>query len=262
MDYTTVLRLSSENVRKLKSVEEKLWFLEQCFINSPILSRGLREIGFQPRRYFGFSIPSVATMEVLQRYIDIDTEVLEIGCGLGLYGFVFGSPIFCKRWHATDHPEKYKGWLPEGNQRPYVQVHLTMNPLQSFHIMTPAAKRVLLTVWPEPNSTYFWDEYVKNFDGDTVIIIGTPGVTGKEEMWDWLGERYKGKGLFTTVCKINLGCMFDFESVYVWQKVAASEIVTKSFDLTSFLEICETPRARKAKPKISRTTQPYKTHKK
>ena len=43
-------------------------------------------------------------------------------------------------------------------------------------------KRVLLTVWPEPESMYFWDDYVTKFDGDTVIIIGTPGVTGSEEM--------------------------------------------------------------------------------
>jgi hypothetical protein len=100
MEYSAILRNVSENVRKLKYVEEKLWFLEQCFIPSPILSKGIREIGFQPRRYFGFSIPSTATMEVLQQYIDVDTEVLEIGCGLGLYAFVFGSPFFCKQWYA------------------------------------------------------------------------------------------------------------------------------------------------------------------
>ena len=232
MDYSTVLRISSENVRKLNNMEEKLWFLEQCFIRSPILSRGLREIGIQPRRYFSFSIPSIATMEVLRDYIDVDTEVLEIGCGLGLYAFVFGSPQFCKRWYATDHPDKYKEWLPIGNQQPYVSVHLTRTPMHSFSSSTPPEKRVLITVWPEPNSTYFWDEYVKNFDGDTIIIIGTPGVTGNEDMFDSLSHAYQGVGTFTTVCKINLGWIFDFESVHVWRKFKTLD----SFEMPLSLE--------------------------
>lgn len=235
MEYSSLLRHTSENVRKLESVEEKLWFLEQCFLYSPILSRGIREIGFQPRRYFGFSIPSVTTMEVLQKYIDTETEVLEIGCGLGLYAFVFGTPIFCKRWQATDHPDRFKEWLPVGNQRPYVPVELTRNPMQSFSASSAPSKRVLLTVWPEANSTYFWDDYVRSFDGDTIIIIGIPGVTGKEEMWDWLSARYKGVGSFTTVCKLNLGCIFDYETIYVWRKLdgepSVKEEIPFSFEL-------------------------------
>ncbi len=130
MEYIANLHSVSENVRKLKYVEEKLWFLEQCFLSSSILSRGIREIGFQPRRYFGFSIPSMATMEVLQQYIDSDTEVLEIGCGLGLYAFVFGSPFFCKQWYAFcyclsrclyDFPKQ-----PMSGTRPNIQI-LTRN---------------------------------------------------------------------------------------------------------------------------------------
>ncbi len=101
----------------------------------------------------------------------------------------------------------------------------------------------MLTIWPEPNSTYFWDDYVKHFDGDTIIIVGTPGVTGKEEMFDWLSEAYEPD--FTTVCKINLGCIFDFEAVHVWRKKKKVQPSPskddKAFDLTAFLDAFEPP---------------------
>ena len=209
----SVLQFTERQLRKTRIMEEKLWILEQCFVP------GSKTIDLQPRRYFGFSIPSMITLETLQACIDNETEVLEIGAGLGLYASIFNNPIFCKRWIATDHPETFEEWLPEGNRQPFATVYHTRTPLlQCFNPETPPAKRVLLTVWPEPESTYFWDDYVKNFDGDTVVIIGSPGVTGKDEMWDWLSAAYKGKHTTTPVCRIRLGAFYDHENIYIWRR--------------------------------------------
>ena len=222
MDTSNVLRFTSENIRRFENMEVKLQWLEQCFFPPPMpLSRGMRMIGLQPRRYFGYSVPSSTSMQILHEYMDSDTEVVEIGSGLGLYAFVFGDRRFCKRWIATDHPGKYMQWLPEGTRHPYAPVCLTEFPLDLFHRNTPKEKRVLLTIWPEPNSTYFWDDYVTKFDGDTIILIGTPGVTGKEEMWGWISRAFPKSFKCTTVCKISLGAIFDYESIYVWQRGAA-----------------------------------------
>ncbi len=200
-------------------MEEKLWVLEQCFYPPPPpLSRGMRTIGWQPRRYFGYSVPSSTSMTTLHGYMDSETEVVEIGSCLGLYAFVFGHSLFCKRWIATDHPDTYKEWLPAGNQRPFAPVCITKSPLNLFSADTPKEKRVLITIWPEANSTYFWDDYVTKFNGDTVIIIGTPGVTGKDEMWGWLSQTFPGSFECTTVAKISLGVFFEYESIYVWQR--------------------------------------------
>lgn len=211
------LCLTMDSLKKSRNMEEKLWILEQCFLPPLLLSQGVRTVDWQPRKYFGYSIPSVATLEVLQRYIDTETEVVEIGSCLGLYAFVFGNPLFCKRWIATDHPDTYMEWIPEGNRQPFAPVHITSAPLGMF---TSNGKRVLLTIWPEPDSTYFWDDYVTKFDGDTVIIIGTPGVTGSEEMWDRLSQAFPHHFTETTVCKINLGIIFNYETVYVWSKLS------------------------------------------
>lgn len=200
-------------------MEEKLWILEQCFTPPFYLDQGMRSIGYQPRRYFGYSIPSVATLETLQQYIDQETEVLEIGSCLGLYAFVFGNPLFCKRWIATDHPATYKEWLPAGNQHPFAQVCITDAPLGMF--TSQKEKRVLITVWPEPDSMYFWNDYVCKFDGRTVIIVGTPGVTGAEEMWDHLSKAFPLHFKATAVCKINLGIFFNYETIYVWSRLTA-----------------------------------------
>jgi hypothetical protein len=211
------LRFTAEILRKSQNMEEKLWILEQCFTPPLYLDQGMRSIGYQPRRYFGYSIPSIATLEALQQYIDPESEVLEIGSCLGLYAFVFGSPLFCKRWIATDHPDTYKDWLPAGTQQPFAPVYLTPSPLDMFSC-GPKEKRVLITVWPEAESMYFWEDYVTKFDGQTVIIIGTPGVTGSEEMWDRLSEAFPSRFKATTVCKINLGLIFNYEMIYVWSR--------------------------------------------
>ena len=216
MDDDAQLKVIEYSVRKANSMEEKLGVLEHCFsstLTSPLLS-----IGWHHKRYLGFSIPSQLTHTILKEYIDHDTEILEIGAGLGLYASVMGTPRFCKRWIATDHPQTYQEWIPEGNQHPFTPIYLTTNPLETFSPHTPPEKRVLLTIWPEPNSTYFWDDYIQKFNGNTVIIIGTPGVTGDDSMWDLLTEAYPCKHTSTTVCKINLGAFFDFESIYIWTK--------------------------------------------
>ncbi len=183
----------------------------------------MRIIGFQPRRYFGYSIPSHATLQTLHAFIDSESEVVEIGCGLGLYGFVFGNSRFCKRWVSTEHPDTYKEWLPAGNQRPFAPVFVDKDPLKFFRPGTPAENKVLLTVWPEPESTYFLDEYVQYFDGETVIIIGTPG---NKQMWDTLSHCCF-RCTATTVCRIDMGFAFDYESIFVWQRKGKG---TKVFD--------------------------------
>jgi hypothetical protein len=213
-----IMRFTAESVRRSRNMEEKIGILAQCFQPS-LTEEGLRQISFLPRRYFGYSIPSQATLEALHACIDSETEVVEIGSCLGLYAFVFDSPIFCKRWVATDHPNTYKEWIPEGMHVPFTSVFLTTTPLNCFSPNTPREKRVLLTIWPEAESMYFWDDYVKHFDGDTVIIVGTPGVTGKEEMWDLLSEKFQCQLKATTVCKINMGFAFDYETIFVWKRL-------------------------------------------
>lgn len=218
------LRFTSEILRKNRNMEEKLQILAQCFTPSLYLDQGMHTIGYHPRRFFGYSIPSSATLDVLQQYIDQDTEVLEIGSCLGLYAFVFGSPLFCRRWIATDHPDTFKEWLPAGNPLPFAPIYITKTPLEMFSPCCPKEKRVLITVWPEPDSMYFWDEYVTKFDGQTVIIIGTPGVTGSEAMWDQLSEAFPLHYKATTVCKINLGLFFNYETVYVWSRSSGLDV--------------------------------------
>jgi hypothetical protein len=208
------MQFTENQLRKSNIMEEKLWILGQCFLPGPYCAVDLR-----PRQYFGFSIPSPQTLDALQQCIDNETEVVEIGAGLGLYASIFNNPIFCKRWIATDHPETFLEWIPEGNRKPFTPIYHTMTPLRYFSPDTPPAKKVLITIWPEPESTYFWDDYVKKFDGDTVIIIGTPGVTGKEEMWDWLSEAYTGKHTTVPVCRINLGAFYDHENIYIWRRL-------------------------------------------
>ena len=210
-----------EIVKRSQNMEEKLWLLEYCFIPPSLLACGVRNVDWQHRKYFGYSLPSGATLEILQQYIDTETEVVEIGSCLGLYAFVFGTPLFCKHWVATDHPNTYKDWIPEGNKQPFAPVHITSTPLDMF-TANNTGKRVLLTVWPEPESMYFWDDYVTKFDGDTVIIIGTPGVTGSEKMWDRLSQAFPSHFSATAVCKVNLGIIFNYEMVYVWSKAPSS----------------------------------------
>lgn len=210
MDTSAVLRTTADMVRKRQNMEDKLRLLQTCFHDGS----GMRTIGFQPRRYFGCSVPSQATLETLHGMIDTETEVVEIGSCLGLYGFVFGNPLFCKRWVSTDHPDTYQQWIPSGNQKPFSPVFLTKDPLLFFSPSTPFEKRVLITVWPEAESSYFWDDYVQYFEGNTVIIIGTPG---KREMWTRLSESAL-HCTATTVCRIDLGFAFDYETIFVWQK--------------------------------------------
>jgi hypothetical protein len=213
-----MLQITAETVRKSKNMEEKIGILSRCF-HPYLTSEGLHQIDIMPRRYFGYSIPSQATLDALHGCIDTETEVVEIGSCLGLYAFVFDSALFCKRWVATDHPDTYKEWIPVGAQLPFTSVYITPTPLNCFSPNTPPAKRTLLTIWPEAESMYFWDDYVKHFDGDTVIIIGTPGVTGKEAMWDLLSEKFQCQLKATTVCKINMGFAFDYESIFVWKRL-------------------------------------------
>jgi hypothetical protein len=210
----SIMQFTEKQLRKSNNMEEKLWILGQCFLPSP----SVPTIDLQPRRYFGFSIPSLLSLDTLQECIDNETEVVEIGAGLGLYAYIFNNPIFCKRWIATDHPETFEEWLPEGNRQPFTTVYHTRAPLRCFSPDTPPSKRVLITIWPEPESTYFWEDYVKHFDGDTVIIIGSPGVTGKEEMWDWLSEAYAGRQTTVPVSRISIGAFYDHESIYIWRR--------------------------------------------
>lgn len=223
MNISGVLRLTADMLRKRQNMEEKLQLLETCF-HPPCTGDSMRVIGFQPRRYFGHSIPSQATLETLHGLIDSETEVVEIGSCLGLYGFVFGDRRFCKRWVSTDHPDTYREWVPSGNEKPFSPVFLTRDPLLFFSPATPFEKRVLLTVWPEAESSYFWDDYVQYFDGNTVIIIGTPG---KQEMWNRLSES-AFQCTATTVCRIDLGFAFDYETIFVWQKEAKREGINLS----------------------------------
>jgi hypothetical protein len=213
-----MLQITAESVRKSKNMEEKIGILSRCF-HPYLTSEGLHQIEIVPRRYFGYSIPSQATLDALHACIDTETEVVEIGSCLGLYAFVFDSALFCKRWVATDHPDTYKEWIPVGTQLPFTSVYITPTPLNCFSPDTPRAKRTLVTIWPEAESMYFWDDYVKHFDGDTVIIIGTPGVTGREEMWDLLSAKFQCQLKATTVCKINMGFAFDYESIFVWKRL-------------------------------------------
>jgi hypothetical protein len=159
--------------------------------------------------HFGYSIPSEEILSIFRRHIHPCATILEIGCGLGLYARIFAK--IYPNWIATDHPQKYAEWIDR--KPPFIMpIIYVEDPLSSFD--TPPD--VLITIWPEPNSTYFMD-YVDRFQGELIIMIGCPGVTGADEMWELFDMEFD-RIEYQAVCERVFMGFRDTETVAVWRK--------------------------------------------
>ena len=159
-------------------------------------------------RPFGcYSLPSLDILAVLRRHIDPQDTIVEIGCGLGLYAKVFSKSEF-PNWIATDHPQTHTKWIHD--HTPYVTPVLTEEPLA---LLCP---NVLLTIWPEPNSTYFM-RYAEQLCSGLIIIIGCPDVTGDYEMWDLFDKEFTRIECHDVCIRQCMGFK-DTEMVAVWRK--------------------------------------------
>ena len=161
------------------------------------------------KQHLGYSLPSPEIGYILDKLRAGRRAVLEIGCGAGLYAKVFGDA----RWIATDHPIKHAKLV---SFPPFhAPIHLTSTPLALLEGI-PEDDQILLAVWPEPSSTYLL-QY--DFKGRYIVLIGEPGVTGDESIWDELGARFHYE--CDLVCKQKL--LFNttvYESVHIWGTAA------------------------------------------
>ena len=198
---TIIAHFQSNN---LTSTEHDLRILQPCF------KRDGNTNTVTPRilSHFGYSIPSAEILTILMRHIPTSAAILEIGCGLGLYARIFGKTF--PNWVATDHPEKYAEWIDR--KTPFIIPIYIENPLALFN----TSPDVLITVWPEPNSTYFMD-YVEKFQGELIIIVGCPGVTGADEMGSLFDMEFDCIE-YQAVCERVFMGFRDTETVAVWRK--------------------------------------------
>ena len=196
--------------------EERIALLLQCFDSEPN-QYGIRTMNAArveaARKHLGFSLPSPETAAVLGQLRAGRRTVLEIGCGAGLYARVFGE-----RWIATDMPSKHQEWV---SMEPlHAPIHLTDDPLALLRDVPPE-DQILLAVWPEAESTYL-EKYTSEFKGRFIVIIGQPGVTASESIWDLLDARAE----YTSheVCTQKLMCNLNvYESVHVWDTAAKKQ---------------------------------------
>ena len=196
----------------MKPTEVALQYLQTSFGRAThYTGHQINTITPQSLSPFGcYSLPSMDILHVLRRHISPNDIVLEIGCGVGLYASIMSKSAF-PNWIATDHPHTHAKWVQQ--RRLHAQPMLTEEPL---NLLPDNTTTVLLTVWPEPNSTYFM-RYAEQFSGGKIIIIGCPDVTGDQEMWDLFDKE------FTTlehhdVCVRSFMGFSDIESVAVWRK--------------------------------------------
>jgi hypothetical protein len=157
-----------------------------------------------------YSLPSMDILKVLRRHIAPDDIVLEIGSGVGLYASIFSKSAF-PNWIATDHPRTHAGWVHQ--HRIHAKPVLTEDPLS---LLPPNRTGVLLTVWPEANSTYFM-RYAEGFRGGIIVIVGCPDVTGDLEMWELFDKEFAPLE-HHDVCVRSFMGFKDIESVAVWRK--------------------------------------------
>ena len=188
----------------LASAECDLRILKPCFKKEG----NMNVISPRILSHFGYSIPSEEILSILQRHIHTSATILEIGCGLGLYARIFGKMF--PNWIATDHPQRYAEWTDR--IPPFIVPIYVEDPLALFD----TSPDVLVTVWPEPNSTYFMD-YVERFHGEFIIMIGCPGVTGADEMWGLFDMEFDCIE-YQAVCERVFMGFRDTEIAAVWRK--------------------------------------------
>ena len=172
------------------------------------------------RQELGFSIPSKVFSDKLLGLCEEPVVVLEIGCGSGLYARMFAETVKSRGgdWIATDHPETSRKYAD--HCQVYGDIKMTKDPLALLPEVS-GKQQVLLAVWPEPNSDYML-EYIANFKGRFIIIVGEAGVCAHMRVYNHLTKLYGLDDPLLCFYEIMWGDGV-YDSMHVWDKEAPGD---------------------------------------
>ena len=166
------------------------------------------------KRVFGYSVPSPETAAALDKYLTPESIVLEVGSGNGLYARVFADKVHT--WIASDLPGEADRWKDPSGKGEFVAITSTTTPVELLKSYGTEPK-ILISVWPSPNSTWL-QAYVDQFDSGTIIIIGAPGLTGADAMWDEFDRRFGVRESTAVSCFDAFDGEKEYEYVAAWRK--------------------------------------------